>query len=473
MNSKHNSTASHLIRRLLGQATVFAISIGFVAFVWVDRSEVFQRLRYPLLDGELAVPYGWATAALVLLLFLVRQSSAGSRILRMMHLGLAGLILTIVVGLLCGQNSWVQYQVYRWETFGPHYHVSANDRAGTESRLVDKISESGVAKPGIAKPGIAKPGIAKPGIAKPGVAKPGIARWIQQDAQMLAHLAENRGNLFARNPDAARITLTSLIATGTTLDDLLGRSNCETFLLYALAGEMYVEPSEKNWAEPLATSFLRRQTQAIDSTSHDELEALFFCVANRSDTIDQQDLLRVRSTWMERVPQFESLLAEGIRLGETINQRLADNKIDAIRFSMKEGYQLPYAAKQKGVVQAMKRSVETLIQLTRKTGIEFADASDSLEITLKLEGEPIDEYRKQILEWRSQYKTKGFRSLKTGTWYRSGSWVDRAVPSGESRIERVLGQPFLWTYRLSAIPSKQVQRWPIGRIFLATKRMTR
>jgi hypothetical protein len=256
---------------------------------------------------------------------------------------------------------------------------------------------------------------------------------------MLAHLAENRGNLFARNPDAARITLTSLIATGTTLDDLLGRSNCETFLLYALAGEMYVEPSEKNWAEPLATSFLRRQTQAIDSTSHDELEALFFCVANRSDTIDQQDLLRVRSTWMERVPQFESLLAEGIRLGETINQRLADNKIDAIRFSMKEGYQLPYAAKQKGVVQAMKRSVETLIQLTRKTGIEFADASDSLEITLKLEGEPIDEYRKQILEWRSQYKTKGFRSLKTGTWYRSGSWVDRAVPSGESRIERVFG----------------------------------
>ncbi len=387
---------------------VFAVGVGFVAFAWIDRREVFSRLKYPVLEGELALPYGWAIAAIVLLLIQFRRS-AGRRFLRLLQFALAACIAAIVIGLLCGHSHWVRYQVYRLETFGKHYQITARDRDTTEVDLVDAVDESK------------------------------IGQWIRQDAQMLKHLADNRGDLFARRPDEARTTLASLGKVGSKLDDLLAQGSVNTFLLYALAGEIFVDDETKNWSSSQSSKLLNRLIQQVDSISDQELEALFFCVANLGGIVDETGQQRVQSKWLERVPHLQNLLGEGFRLGDIINDLIQDEKAHTVRIIAKEGYGLPYEAKRDHIDRVLNRSLVTLIRLAASARVEVVPGDADLAITLHLNGESLYQYQQQIMEWRSEYKPGRIRSTGGSRLYVPGKSVKRLVPSGETRTRTVLG----------------------------------
>ena len=177
----------------------------------------------------------------------------------------------------------------------------------------------------------------------------------------------------------------------------------------------------------------------MDSVSDEELEALFFCVANMPELVGKENQQRVESMWLKRVPQLASLLGEGLRLGEIMNEAFAEEETKSFEISIQEGYQLPYEATRDRIATVLPRSLATLINLKIPAGVKLVAQDADVNITLRLNGESLYQYQQQIMQWRSEFQPGRIRSVGRTRLYRPGRTVTQAVPSGETRTQTVLG----------------------------------
>ena len=106
----------------------------------------------------------------------------------------------------------------------------------------------------------------------------------------------------------------------------------------------------------------------------------FFCVGNFVSLIDTKQRERVRASWLERVPEFESLLGEGYGLGEAIHESLPGDLPVTIQYSVNEGYALPVVAKRKQILLALPRSLQTCIGLCGDTPTTVSQVDDDEQL---------------------------------------------------------------------------------------------
>lgn len=399
------------------------LALGFLAFVWIDRREVFQRLSQAVLDGDNWLPYAWGLVAIVLLAIQVRRIGRW-RSLWVLRTLLLAITIGVTLILVIGKSASARYQVYRWECFHQHWGVTALNVDETEDELVLLLAE------------------------------PAIGSCLHRDDEMLTHLAFTRPDLFARRPCEATLALRSILRYGVGPDQIQSSIKGQTFLLYALAGDVYFDSENPfDWLAYAGSNqaiegqsilppnviqdLLSSRIETLGALSVDELESLVFCVAHFPAAVDSDQRQQVRDAWQQRVPEFSSLLGEGFALGERLNALLAESQSSGVRFAWHEGHLLPVDASRRQVAIALPRALETLLQLTVDSFVDDtvdAGSDGAAEFKLSVDGEVLYRYQQQVLRWTERYKPGGIRT----SWgrrgqYRPGRLVTELEPTGETR----------------------------------------
>lgn len=391
------------------------LAIGFLAFAWIDRGEIFQRLSYSVLDSDNWLPYGWSLIAIVLLIVQVRRVGRWRSLWVFRSMLLAATALLFVT-MVAGKSGWARYQAYRWECLHQHLGITARSLDETELELVALVTDQA------------------------------IGRQLLGDEVMLRRVAFERSSLFARRPIEANRALGALLSFGDDINSIESSDNGKAFLLYAIAGGVFdggstdSGPDVKN---DTIRGLLQERIDSVESLSDNELEALVFCVAHFPLLVDSNQREQVKTAWSLRVPEFSALLAEGYALGEMLHEVLEQNEVSRIRYRLREGYSLPVQAKRRQILVALPRALQTLIQLTSDSPLEFVqeDKSDSdVEFKLSADGGALQTYQRQVYEWRKRYKTGGIMP-RTGNRspYRMGRWVQELEATGETTTTTLYG----------------------------------
>lgn len=422
MPTKPRKPVLRHLRHFVLAAIPATLAIAFLAFAWIDRREVFQRLSYSVFDGDNWLPYVWSLLALVLLVIQVRRAGQW-RSLKAMRLVLAFLTALVIVVMVAGKSGWARYQCYRWECFHRHLGITSRGHDETESQLVELLTNEA------------------------------IGSQLSRDREMLNFLAFQRPSLFARRPYEANLALRSLLQLGTDFGDFQSSEPGREFLLYAVAGDVFREDrfawsKQANSTQPIESkstaeqnvvqNLFRSQIDSLESLSDPELEALVFCVGQFPDLVSEQQRQQVLAEWLEWTPELTALLGEEYDFAATLREVFGQDDISQVRFSLHQGYTLPVEAERRQVLVAIPRALQTLVQLTSGLPAQFAQVDEedsSIDFKISVDGDELQEYQEQVYQWSETYEP-GYRF---GRGYQYGRWKSERVATGETRTVSVYG----------------------------------
>lgn len=422
MPQSSTSPAKKTIEKLFAVAFPSIIGWSFLTFVVAQRREIFSRLEYGLFDNNNWLPYAGGLIAIICLAFQLR--GIGLR-RRLALIPTATLVVTVLVlaALLVGKSSWARYRVYRAETLGSHWGVTAHEKEWTQEDVVGRISD------------------------------PTLGPWFCDDKELLLDMVVYHATLFARQPREARIALASLARLGASIGDIASMGRGAEFLCYALAGETHQDPwYGLDWLQkpklnpsPLegfhagcfgdasTTQLLQSHVAKLNSVSDQHLEALFYCSLVFPKRLANKDRQLIETQWSKRASKLGMLLDEGFRLREHISQSLSDSDVVRFHIETQEGDVTPTNASRSGITGSLANSTRALLLSTGKE-IKFVGPSES-EATIKLDvsGKKLYEYQQTLYETATRYERGRVDVFRGKLYSRPGREITKSVPVGSTK----------------------------------------